>query len=138
MIQVVVVGRVGKKWPLREFSSRAKVASISVADNRRMRNRDGEWDAKTVWVVVRFWNALAERVEKFVEVGQLVSVVGVLEEPEAYVDREGRPGVTLQVTGEKLEILHWGSRGGGGGELGVHVREGLDVGVEEMSEEVNF
>jgi single-strand DNA-binding protein len=98
-INISVVGFVGGQ-PELTTDGEQQVASYSVAVNRK--TRSGE---QTLWVRVSCWNGLVAVVEKYVHKGSLVQVTGEWLRPRAWVDQNGNPQVSLDMSASRLVLL---------------------------------
>ncbi len=107
--QVILVGNLGSDPEMRYTPSGVPVASFSLAVNRVWTGQDGQQQEKTVWFRVTTWRKQAEIVSQYLTKGRQVMVVGEIEEPRAYIDREGNPRASLEVTARTIKFL--GGRG---------------------------
>ena len=81
------------------------MTSFRVATNRRWRAQDGTTQEKTVWFGVSVWERQAEACNQYLTKGQRVLVVGDIEEPRIYTDREGNTRASLDVRARNVEFL---------------------------------
>ena len=95
----IIVGNLGDTPELREANGQP-VASFSVAVN----NRRGE-NQITTWYRVTVWNKLAETVCTYLEKGRRVLVEGSNLRASAYIDREGKPRASLELTANRVQFL---------------------------------
>ena len=95
----IIVGNLGNTPELREANGQP-VATFSVAVN----NRRGERQT-TTWYRVTVWNTLAETVCKYLEKGRRVLVDGSNLRASAYIDREGSPRASLELTANRVQFL---------------------------------
>lgn len=100
---------------MRYTPSGTPVASFNLAINKVWTNQEGERQEKTVWVRVTAWRKLAETVSTHLSKGRQVLVVGEVEEPHAWLDQEGNPRATLEVTALVVKFL--GGRQSGNGAI---------------------
>jgi single-stranded DNA-binding protein len=92
-----VTGFVGGEVSVREVGEQ-RVASFSVAVNRK--TSSGE--QQTLWVRVNCWNKLANG---YLKTGSLVQIQASWMRPSAYIDREGNPQASLDITADRLVLL---------------------------------
>lgn len=115
--QVILVGNLGQDPEMRYTPSGVPVTSFSLAVSRRWTSQDGQRQEKTLWFRVTAWRRDAELASQYLSKGRQVLVVGELDEPRTYVDRQGETRVSLDVTARSIQFI--GSRGdagaGGGG-----------------------
>jgi len=103
--QITLIGHLGGDPTMRNTPDGTPVTSFRVATNRRWRAQDGTTQEKAVWFSVTAWRRLAETCGQFLSKGQRVLVVGEVEEPSAYTDREGNPRASLEVRARHVEFL---------------------------------
>jgi len=97
-IGVSVVGFVGGE-PEARTAGEQPVASFSVAVNRK--TKSGE---QTLWVRVSCWNKLAA-VTQYIHKGSLVQVNGEWLRPRAWIDQNGNPQGSLEMSATRLVLL---------------------------------
>ena len=98
-INISVTGFVGGEPEVKTVGEQ-QVASFSVAVNRK--TRSGE---QTLWVRVSCWNGLVPVVQKYVHKGSLVQVNGEWLRPRAWLDQNGNPQVSLDMSAMRLILL---------------------------------
>lgn len=103
--QLTLIGNLGGDPTMRYTQDGTPVTSFRVATNRRWRAQDGTTQEKTVWFSVTAWRRQAETCNQFLTKGQRVLVVGELEEPSTWTDREGSTRATLEVRARHVEFL---------------------------------
>ena len=81
------------------------VTTFRIATNRRWRAQDGTTQEKTVWFSISAWRRLAETCDQYLTKGQCVLVVGEMEEPSTWTDREGNTRASLEVRARNVEFL---------------------------------
>ena len=106
--QVVIVGNLGSDPELRFTPSGVPVATFPVAVNRRWTDGNGEQKEKTTWFRVTAWRRLAELCNQYLSKGRLVLVEGEID-ASAWLDNQGNPRATLELTARKVRFL--GGRG---------------------------
>lgn len=85
--KIEIIGRVGKK-KCNTTKSGNLIANLSIATEKKIKNSLGEKESKTTWHHVCFFSKLAEIVESYVNVGELLYVEGEMDYGK-YVDKEG-------------------------------------------------
>lgn len=60
---------------------------------------------KNNWVRVTAWQKLAEQLSQYLTKGSKVLVVGEVEDPNAYIDKEGKPRASLEVKANVIRFL---------------------------------
>lgn len=86
--QTTIIGRVGKDPESREVGGHT-VATVSVAVSKRWTGNDGQRRERTVWFRCTAWRRQAEIIMSFVKKGDLITLVGEMEEPSAWLPRDG-------------------------------------------------
>lgn len=115
--QITLVGNLGRDPEMRYTPSGVPVTSFSVAVNKRYQGQDGQWQDKTIWFRVTAWRKLAETASQYLTKGSKVLVVGELEEPRIWTDRDGQAQASLDVTAQTIRFLSSrGDTAGGGGD----------------------
>ena len=114
--QITIVGNLGNDPEMRYTASGVPVTSFNVAVNRFWTNQEGERQDKTTWFRVTAWRKLAETASQYLTKGRQVLVVGEVEDPSTWTDRDGNHRASLEVTALNIKFI--GSRndtGMGGG-----------------------
>ncbi len=110
--QVVIVGNLGSDPEMRFTPTGVPVTSFSVAVNRRWTDSNGEQKEKTTWFRVTAWRKLAELCNQYLSKGRLVLVEGEID-ASAWLDNQGNPRATLELTARNVRFLGGGNGGGG-------------------------
>jgi single stranded DNA-binding protein len=95
-----LTGFVGGEVSVREVGEQ-RVASFSVAVNRKT----GSGEQQTLWVRVSCWNKLADVANSYLKTGSLVQIQASWMRASAYMDREGQPQASLDITADRLVLL---------------------------------
>ncbi len=103
MFIVHLAGHLGKDPETRFTPSGQKVTTFNVATNQRKGKED-----VTVWVRVTVWGDKFDKLISYLKKGSAVIVVGKLQPPTSYTDKEGRTQITLEVTAEMIEFSPFG------------------------------
>lgn len=116
--QVTLVGNLGNDPEMRYTPSGLPVASFNLAVSKTWTNQEGQRQDKTLWIRVTAWRKLAELVSQYLSKGRQVLVIGEVEDVRGYIDRDGHPRASLEVTAQTVRFL--GQRGDGvsGGDMG--------------------
>jgi single-strand DNA-binding protein len=107
--QITLIGNLGNDPEMRYTPSGVPVTTFNVAVNRRWTNQDGQQQDKTIWFRVTAWRKTAELASQYLTKGRQVLVVGEVEEARAYIDRDGNPRGSLEVTANNIKFI--GGRG---------------------------
>ena len=135
--QVIIVGNLGRDPEMRYTASGVPVTSFSVAVSKRWTGQDGQKQEKTTWFRVTAWRQLAEICSQYLTKGRQVMVIGEIEEPDVWTDREGNNRASLELTARDVKFLAGGdSMSGGGGSSSqsapIEAGEGAPVGEEDI------
>jgi single-strand DNA-binding protein len=112
--QIILVGRLGADPEMRYTPSGVPVTNLNVAVNRKWTSQDGQPQEKTTWFRVTAWRRLAETASQYLTKGSQVLIIGEVEEPEVWTDRDGNNRASLKVTALNLKFMS--GRGDTGGD----------------------
>ena len=101
---VQIAGRVGKKPENRFTPTGQKVTNFSVATSVRKAGKE-----ETVWWRVTVWGDRFDKMISFLDKGSAVIIMGEMNKPEIWTDKEGRPQVTLEITADILKFSPFGN-----------------------------
>lgn len=104
MMIIQIAGRLGKDAETRFTNSGQKVTSFNVATNVRKAGKD-----ETVWWRVTIWGDRFDKMMPYLKKGSAVIVVGEMQKPEIWTDKEGRPQVNLELTAEIIRFSPFGN-----------------------------
>lgn len=135
--QITLIGNLGRDPEMRYTPTGLPVTSFTMAVSRNWVGQDGQRQEKTIWFRVTAWRKLAETASQYLTKGSKVLVVGELEEPNAYTDREGQPRASLEVTAQTIRFLS--TRGeGGAAPVGASGASMADNGPAMSDEDIPF
>ena len=103
--QITLIGNLGRDPEMRYTPTGLPVTNFSVAGTRARTGQDGQRQEKTIWFRVKAWRKLAEQASQYLTKGSRVLIVGELEDPNAYIDKEGKPRASLEVTANTIRFL---------------------------------
>lgn len=141
--QITIVGRLGRDPEMRYTASGVPVTSFSMATSRVWTGQDGQRQEKTVWFRVTAWRKLGETASQYLTKGREVLVIGEIEEPNVWVDRDGNNRASLEVTARDIRFLGsrddaMGGGGGGGAQTQAAAPAAADNGPAQSDEEIPF
>lgn len=110
--KVILIGRLGQSPELRYTDSGTPVASMSLATNRRWRDKEGELHEEVEWTKITVWGKQAESCDRYLSKGRQVYIEGRLKTNE-WQDRDGNTRYTKEVVARDVTFLSGGSGGGG-------------------------
>ncbi len=113
--KVILIGNLGADPELRYTQSGTAVATLSVATNRRWKDRDGNQQDETEWHRVIVWAQSAEFCGNYLSKGMKVYVEGRLQ-TRKWQDQTGNDRYTTEIISQTLQSLtpKGGDREGGG------------------------
>lgn len=134
--QITLVGNLGNDPEMRYTPNGVPVTSFSLAVSRRWTGQDGQAQEKTLWFRVTAWRKLAETASQYLTKGRQVLVVGELEEPRTFTDKNGAVRVSLDVTANEIRFL--GRPDGGHGDPAATPAAAATGGPAMRDEDIPF
>lgn len=131
--QIIIIGNLGSDPEMRYTPSGTAVTNFSVATSRKWKNADGEQQEKTVWFRVTAWRQLAELTSQYLAKGRQVMIVGELEDPSVWTDKNGNSRASLEVTAREVRFLSGGSPSSENGN-----GQSVPAQTQEYDEEIPF
>jgi len=104
---VQLIGNVGQEPTITNLESGKKIARFSLATNENYKDAKGKKQTETNWHTVVAWGKIAEIIEKYVNKGKEVGIVGKLK-TRTYEAEDGNQRYVTEV--EANEILLLGSK----------------------------
>jgi single-strand DNA-binding protein len=111
--QITLIGNLGNDPEMRYTPTGVAVTSFSLAVSRSWTGKDGQRQEKTIWFRINAWDKLAETASQYLTKGRQVFVVGELEEPRTFTDRDGNTRVSLDVRALTIKFLGRAADGSG-------------------------
>jgi single-strand DNA-binding protein len=109
MNQMILAGHLGADPEVRFTSSGQKVTTLRVATRVRRSSKD-----ETIWWRVTIWGEQFDKMIPYFKKGSAIIVVGELNKPEIFTDREERPQVSMSVTAHNIMFSPFGRTDGQG------------------------
>lgn len=103
MIIVQIAGRLGKDAESRFTPSGQKVTTLTMAANIRKAGKD-----ETVWWRVTIWGERYDKMMPYFKKGSALVVIGEMNKPEIWTDKEGRPQTSLEITADIVRFNPFG------------------------------
>lgn len=97
--RIIIVGNLGSDPESREAGEQT-VANFTVAVNRKRGDKK-----VTTWYRCAAWNGTAELVLKYLHKGSRVMVEGSALRANAYLDGQGNPQASLELTADRVVFL---------------------------------
>lgn len=102
--KVIISGNLVRDPDTRILENGTHLAKLSIANNQRYRDRNGEWQEKTCYVNVIAWRKTAELVSEFCRKGSPVLIEGELVF-NSWEDRDGNKRNQLEVNARRIQFL---------------------------------
>ena len=103
--QILLVGNLSGDPKMQYAQDGTAVTSFRVTTDRRWRAQDGTMQKRTVWFGISVRGRQAEVCNQYMSNGQRVLVVGEMEEPSTWTDREGNTRASLEVRARSVKFL---------------------------------
>lgn len=103
MNNIVIAGHLGSDPEVRFTSTGKKVTTLRVATRTR---RNGADD--TIWYRVSIWGEQFDKMLTYLKKGSPVVVIGELQKPEIFTDRDGKPQISLNITASSIQFSPFG------------------------------
>lgn len=132
--QMTIVGNLGRDPEMRYTGSGAPVTSFSVATSRTWTDNEGNRQEKTTWFKVTAWRKQAEICAQYLKKGSKVLVMGEIDEPSVWTDKEGNSRASLELTAQTVKFLSGKDDGDTGAVAGGNFSQPSD----EPSEDIPF
>lgn len=125
-LRIILIGHLGADPELRYTPSGQPVTNFRMATTRRWNDREsGEAREETTWFRVNVWGKQAEICNEFLSKGRLVLVEADRIQASPYLNKEGQPAASLEVTAQTVRFL--GGRGAQAEEGPQEIPEDLDA-----------
>jgi len=98
-----IAGHLGADPEVRFTSSGQKVTTLRVAAKARRGGKD-----ETIWWRVTVWGEQHDKMISYLKKGSSVIVVGDLNKPEIFTDRDGNPQISMGITAISLMFSPFG------------------------------
>jgi single-strand DNA-binding protein len=99
MNQITIVGNVGSDPEILTSTNGIKTAKYSIAVTKKIKD-----EKKTTWFRIIQFRYSAEFAENYIKKGMKILIVGEIEIDE-YIDKNGIKQKSIQIIGEKCEIM---------------------------------
>lgn len=101
---VEIAGHLGADPEERFTPAGKRVVSLRVATKSRGKDKE----EITIWWRVNIWNDRFDKMLPFLKKGSPVIILGEMNKPETYVDKEGKTQVSLTITAEIIRFSPFG------------------------------
>jgi single-strand DNA-binding protein len=111
MNHATIAGHLGADPEVRFTSSGQKVTTLRVAARVRRGSKD-----ETIWWRVSIWGEQFDKMIPYFKKGSPIVVVGEMNKPEIFTDRDGKPQVSMSLTAFSISFSPFGRPDSGGSE----------------------
>lgn len=111
--KVILIGNLGNQPEVRHTQSNQAVTELSIATNRKYKDRDDNWTEHTEWHSVVVWGAQAENCARYLTKGRQVYVEGRLQ-TRNWTDKNEQKHYKTEIVAQTVQFLS-GGRGEDGG-----------------------
>lgn len=102
--KVILVGHLGKDPELSYLPSGQSVAKFTMATNRRVKDKSGEFRDETEWHNIVAWGKLGEVCAQYLAKGRQAYVEGEIR-TRNWEDREGNKRTTVEIVANNMVML---------------------------------
>ena len=120
--KVILVGNLGRDPEIRSTASGMPVANLSIATNRRWKDRDGNQQKHTEWHRVVCFGRQAEVAGQYLSRGRQIYVEGRIQTRSWEDKQTGETKYRTEIVCENFQMLGQRGDGGGGGGGGGYQR----------------
>ena len=107
--QLMLIGNLGSDPEMRYTPNGTPVTNFRMAVNKSWTGQDGQRHDKTTWFRVAVWGRQAESTAQYLAKGRQVMVIGEIDEPSTWTDRDGNTRASLEVRAFTVKFI--GGRG---------------------------
>lgn len=100
---IEIAGHLGADPVTRFTATGQKVTTFNVATNSKKGGAD-----VTIWFRVTVWGDRFDKMMTYLKKGSAVIIVGELQKPEIWTDKEGKSQISLDVTAEMIRFSPFG------------------------------
>jgi single-strand DNA-binding protein len=101
---ITIAGHLGADPEVRFTSQGKKVTTLRVATHaRRGTNNDD-----TIWWRVSIWGEQFDKMIPYLKKGSPIVVMGEMQKPEIFTDRDGKPQISLNITASNIQFSPFG------------------------------
>lgn len=102
MNKITIIGNVGQAPETKDINENNQVTRFSVATSERWKDNQGNKQERTQWHNCEAWNNLSKLVDKYVNKGDKIAIVGSM----AY-DQYDKDGVKMTAAKIKVSEVHF-------------------------------
>lgn len=128
MNHTTIAGHLGADPEVRFTSSGQKVTTLRVAARVRRSGKD-----ETIWWRVTIWGEQFDKMIPYFKKGSPIIVMGELNKPEIFTDRDGKPQISMSLTAYHLSFSPFGRPDSGNSSEGSHESHGESLAPAETA-----
>lgn len=102
--RVTLLGNLGRDPEVRTTPQGSQVCTLNLATTESYKDKQGEWQDRTDWHRVIFWDRRAETAQKYLKKGSKVMIEGRLQ-TRSYEDQSGVTKYITEVVGSNLVLI---------------------------------
>jgi len=102
--KVFIIGRLTREPDIRFLPSGMQITSFTIANNRRYKDRDGNWKEESYFFDIETFGALAERVGRQLEKGTQILIEGSLRQ-DKWENSSGEKRSRIKIVADRISIL---------------------------------
>lgn len=102
--QVQLIGRLGRNPEVKHFESGKVKASFPIATNEYYKDAQGNKKENVEWHTVTAWGKTAEIIEKYLNKGSEIALLGKLTS-RSYDDKDGNKKYVTEVVANEVRML---------------------------------
>jgi len=102
--KVFIIGRLTREPDIRFLPSGMQITSFTIANNRRYKDRDGNWKEESYFFDIETFGALAERVGRQLEKGTQILIEGSLRQ-DKWENSAGEKRSRIKIVADRISIL---------------------------------
>ncbi len=114
---IQIAGHLGADVETRVTPDGQKVSTIRVATNSKKAGRE-----ETIWWRVTLWGDRWDKILPYLTKGASIIIVGEMQKPEIYKNREGQPQISLDIRAEMVRFSPFGKSERSGAEGQQHAQ----------------
>ena len=126
MNHTMIAGHLGADPEVRFTSSGQKVTTLRVAARARRGSKD-----ETIWWRVSIWGEQYDKMIPYFKKGSPIVVMGDMNKPEIFTDRDGKPQVSMSLTAFSISFSPFGRPDSAGSDGRESTGEGSPTGAPE-------
>ena len=111
--KIIITGNLVDEPNVSILESGVHIAKLIIANNRRFRTKDGDWQEKTCYVDAVGWRKTAELIGQYCHKGSPVLIEGELVQ-NRWEDSDGNKRSKLEINVRRIQFLERRAQGDGG------------------------